>query len=83
VNCGYTNNGWEATESQTSVGCTTTLPSQAQREDIDIRASHEQRAQEALCTRSLPLTASMVVTTQILEQQYTTPPAATTTQPHD
>ena len=40
----------EAAELQTSVGCITTLPSQALREDIDIRASHEQKVQEALCT---------------------------------
>ena len=40
----------EAVELQASVGCTTTLPSQAQREDIDIRASHEQKVQGALYT---------------------------------
>ena len=55
VNCGYTNSGWEAVELQASVGCTTTLPSQAQREDIDIREQATSRRYKEPCTHpSLP-----------------------------
>ena len=65
--------GGEADELKSIVGYITTIPSQAQHEDVDIRATHFRRYNE-LCTHpSLPLTASVVGITQSLKHQYTTP----------
>ena len=51
----------------------------AQHEGIDIGASHQQSVQIALYTPLYALTASMIVTTQNIEQLYVTPHTDTTT----
>ena len=74
-------------EQQAPVGYPTTLPLWAQCNNIDIRASHEQKHKEPFAhththTPTLPPTAGMVVTTQNLQHKCITRPCtATTTSP--
>ena len=76
----------ESDEKQAPVGYPTTLPLWTQCNNIDIRASHEQKHKEPFAHThthtTLPPTAGMVVTTQNLQHKcITRPRTATTTSP--